>query len=102
MRIAHPWRIAPKIFQRVKPPFLGVENVNQHVIVVDHQPLAGWDSFRRKRGQAKFLVQTFSNPRTNGFEMRFGGSRANHEKVGKRRQAPQVKNDDIFGLLVLG
>jgi hypothetical protein len=34
--------------------------------------------------------------------MRFGGSRANHEEVGERRDAAQVKHDDIFGLLVLG
>jgi hypothetical protein len=79
-----------------------VENVNKHVVVIDHQPLAGRDSFRRKRGQAKFSVQTFSNSRTNGFEMWFGGGRANHEKVGERRDAAQIKDDDIFGLFILG
>jgi hypothetical protein len=34
--------------------------------------------------------------------MRFGGGRTNHEKVGERRDAAQIKDDDIFGLFVLG
>src|SRR5258708_19402165 len=80
-RIAYPGRIAPEIFQRVKASFLRLENVNKHVAVIDHQPLAGWDSFRGESRESKLLVQPFPNARTNGFEIRLAMCPANPEKV---------------------
>jgi hypothetical protein len=47
-------------------------------------------------------MQPFTYSRTDGFEMRLGSGRANHKKIGERRDTAQVKDDDIFGLFVLG
>ena len=36
------WRVAPKIFERIKGPLLVMKNMLNHIRVIGHHPLAGW------------------------------------------------------------
>src|SRR5260221_7867288 len=99
-RIAYPGRIAPEIFQRVKASFLRLENVNKHVAVIDHQPLACSDCFGGEWREAKVLVHPFSTSRTNRFKMRLRIRRANKKIRREQQDTAQLNDYHIIALLV--
>ena len=37
-------RVAPEIFQTVKGAFVPVKDVDHHLQIIEHDPLAGWKS----------------------------------------------------------
>ncbi len=79
-----------------------MENVDEHVAIIDHHPLARWVAVHVERAHAVIFAQLVLDFAADRFQMRFGGSRANHEKVRDGRDAAQVERQDILRLFVRG
>src|SRR5208337_2843676 len=86
-------RVAPETLQSVKRSLLLVENMDEHLRIIHHEPLAGHRTFGSKRRDLRGVPDTFSNPAANGFQMRFRTAGANDKIVCERRDRPQVEND---------
>jgi hypothetical protein len=97
-----PGRVAPEIFQTVKGTFVPVKDMDNYLQIIEHDPLAGWKSVNRYGSNGMVLSQSCFNFIRDGFKLRLGRSGANHEKIGERRDRPQVQDNNLFRLLVRG
>jgi hypothetical protein len=94
--------ITPQIFERVVGALFLRKNVNHHVAVVRHDPLALRESIHHERFEVVILPQAFLQFASDRFEVRFAGAGTNQEKIGERRDAAQVDGDDAFRLFIGG
>jgi hypothetical protein len=94
-------RVTPKILQCVEFPFPVVENVDEHVGIVHHQPLADERAFGSQRGDAGLFSYPFTDSVHDRLQMRLRRSRTDHEKVRKRRNPAQIENHNVLSLFVL-
>ena len=78
------------------------ENVDDHLQIIEHDPLAGGKSVDRDRSHLVVFFQTRLDFTGNRFELRLGCGRANHKEIGERRDPAQIQHDDLFRLLVRG
>ena len=76
-----------------------MEDVDHDIPVIEHGPLAVGFSVNAPRnpvvGGAELLLDLVAD----GAEVGFGGSRANHEEIRDRGNAPEIENDDVVCLL---
>ena len=49
------WRVAPKVLQTVKSAFVAMENVDDHLQVIEHNPLTSREPVDRCRAQRVVL-----------------------------------------------
>lgn len=82
-RDLQPRRITPEIFQSVEVALLGVKNVHEHIVVVDHHPLAQRVAVHIMRAHSMVFAQLFLDLTGDGLEMRLGGAGANDEEIGE-------------------
>jgi len=79
-----------------------MEDVHDHLQVIEHHPLTGRKTVKGRRLGRMFLAQPVFNLAGDGLEMRFGRSRTNDEKVREGRDFAQIQNDDFFRLFAGG
>jgi len=77
-----------------------MEHVNNHLKVIQHDPLARRKAVNRSGGDFVVLFQSRFDLTGNCLEMRFGRSRTNYKKIGKGRDVAEVENDDVFRFLI--
>ncbi len=78
-----------------------MEDVDENVVEVHHNPAAGWIAIAVERADA-FIAKTAGDFVGNRFEMRLGRAAANEKEVGHIRDAAHVQNHGVLGLLVEG
>ncbi len=59
--------VAPEIFQSVKPAFFDVENVDDYLHVIEHDPLAGGNAIDGYWSCGVLLLQLRLNLTRDGF-----------------------------------
>ena len=79
-----------------------MEDVDDHLQVIEHDPLTGRKSVDCYRTHRVVLFQSRFNLARNRFELRLGCRRANNEKIGEGRYPAQIQHDDLFRLFVRG
>jgi len=76
--------------------------MHQNAGVIHDQPLARHGTFRCQRRDVRQFPDPFPDSTINPFQVRFGSSRADHEKVGERRNTAQIEDNDVLGFLIFG
>jgi len=79
-----------------------VKNVDHDIAVIRDDPLARWKAIDGHGLYAMFFAETILQIADDRLQMRFGGARTNHEKIGERRDGAQIDRDDVFRLFVGG
>lgn len=74
--------------------------MDDHLHIIEHDPLAGGESVDRYRAGCVRGSDAFFDFARDRFQMRFGGSRADDEKVGETGDAFEIENDDVLRFLV--
>lgn len=97
----YPLRIAPEVFQTVALAEFGMEDVDEDVIVIHHNPTAGRITVAVQRANS-LVAEAAGDFIGDGLEMRLGSAGANQKKVGDVGNAPNIENDRVLRLLVEG
>jgi hypothetical protein len=97
-----PQSVAPKILQGVKGAFIPVKNVDNHLQIIQHDPLACWKPVDRHGSNRVILSQSRFNFVCDRFKLRLGGGGANHEEICERGNCAQIQNDNVLRLFVRG
>ena len=79
-----------------------MENVDNHLSIIEHHPLAGGKSVNRYRAQRMVLTQPRFDFVRDGFELRLGRTRADHKEICEGRNAAQIQHNDVLGLFARG
>jgi hypothetical protein len=79
-----------------------MKNVHHHLQIIEHDPLAGRKSINRHRFCRVLFFQLAFNFIRDRLQLRLGGSRADHKKIGEGRNPAQVQDNDVFRLFVRG
>jgi hypothetical protein len=95
-------RVAPQVFQAVEGALVSVKDVDNHLQVVEHHPLAGRKSVDRYWSKRMVFTQARFDFVCNRFQLRLRRAGANHKKIRKRRDIAQVQYNDVLGLFVRG
>jgi hypothetical protein len=77
-----------------------MKDVDHHLQVIEHDPLARRKSIDRHRPDFMFLLEARLNLARNRFQLRFGSGRTDDKKIGKTRNATQIPDNNVFGLLI--
>ena len=97
----HARRVAPQIFEAVEPAFVAVEDVHDHLHVIEDDPLARWKTIDRCSANSVVFAQSCFDFAANRAQVRLRRSRAYNEEIGERGDAAQIEHDDLFGFLVV-
>ena len=79
-----------------------MEDVNDDLEIIEHDPLTGWETIDRCGAQPVLLFQSRLNFVGNCFELRLRRGRTNDKEIGEAGNAGEIEHDNIFGLLVRG
>ena len=79
-----------------------MEDVHDHLQVIEHNPLAGRKTVQGRRLGRVFLSQPVLNLTGDGLKMRLGRARTDDEKIREGGDSAQIQNDDFFRLFVGG
>lgn len=79
-----------------------MEDVDDDLQVIEHNPLAGRKSIDRRRPNGVIFLETRLNFVRDRLELRFRPARAEHEEIGEGGNFTQVDDDDVFRLLISG
>ena len=79
-----------------------MKDMDNHLQVIKHDPLARWETVNRHRSDRVILFQPRFDFVCNRFQLRLGRGRANHEEIGKRRNCAQIQDGNLFRLFVGG
>lgn len=96
----HPRRVAPEVFEAVERALFRVENVDDHVGVIGHDPLTHGEAVDRHRAHAVVLFQAFLELVDDCLEVRLGRARADDKVVRETRDAAEVERDDVLSFFV--
>jgi hypothetical protein len=95
-------RVAPQVFQGVEIASVAMENMHDHLQVIEHHPLTGGKTIDRDWPHRVIGLQPRFDFVGDCFELRFGTGGANHKKIGERGNPAQIEKHDVFGLLIGG
>ena len=95
----HLGSVAPEGFEVVEVAFVRLEDVDNHAVVIEHDPLAGGKTVG-VGGETQIVAQFFADFAADGFEVRVAGAGADDKKVREAGNFAQIENADIFGLFV--
>ena len=98
----HQRRVTPEVLEAVVRPIVPMENVNNNLQIIEHDPLARWKAVNRHRANCMVLSQVGFDFAGDRFQLRLGCRRANHEEICKCGDCTQVQNDDVLRLFVRG
>jgi len=76
--------------------------VDDHLQVIEHNPLAGRETVNCHRSNRMILSQSRFNFICDCFELRLRRGRADHEEIRERRDRAQIQDDDVLRLFVRG
>jgi hypothetical protein len=79
-----------------------MEHVDDHLQVIEHDPLAGGETVNCHRPNRMILSQSRFNFICDRFKLRLRRGRADHEEIRERRDRAQIQDDDLLRLLVRG
>jgi hypothetical protein len=79
-----------------------VEDVDDHLKVIEHDPLARRESINGRGPPSVIFAQPRFNFIRDRFELRFRACRTNHEEIGEAGDSGEIENNDVFGLFVRG
>jgi hypothetical protein len=74
--------------------------VDDHLHVIEHDPLARRKSVDRNGADALLLFQPILDLAGDRLQMRFRRSRANDEEIGEAGDALKIEDDDVFRFFV--
>ena len=94
--------VAPQIFEAVESAFVPVKNVNNHLQVIEHHPLAGRKSVNGYRPYRVVFSQPGLDFACDRFELWLRRARADDEEIRKARDVAQIKQNNVLGLFVRG
>ena len=77
-----------------------MEDVHDHLEVIEHDPLARRKTVNRRGANFVFFPQPRFDFPGDCFEVRLGSSGTDDKEIGKRGNFPEVEDDDLFGFLV--
>ena len=77
-----------------------MKNVDDHLQIIEHDPLACGKPVNCHRPHGMVLSQSCFNFVCDSFQLRLGRGRANHEEIRERRDCAQVEDDDVFRLFI--
>jgi len=77
-----------------------VEDVDDHVGIVDYDPLAHGVAVDGVRLHLVVELEAALDLAGDGLEVGLGGSAANDEKIGKAGDAAQIQGNDVFSLFI--
>ena len=93
---------APKLFQGVVRPRLGLEQMDDHVAVVQQNPAALFVSFDSQPAVAHAVFQGVIDLLAHGVELAAAGAGGQHEVVEDRGEFAHVEHDDVDAAIVFG
>ena len=67
-----------------------MEDVDHHLQIIEHDPLAGRETVNRDRANGVIFAQSRFDFICDRFELRLGGGRANDEEIGESRDRAQI------------
>lgn len=79
-----------------------MENVDDHLQVIEHNPLARRETVHRDRANSMILLKSRFNLAGDGFELWLGAGRADDEEIREGGDFSKIQNDDVFRLFVRG
>ena len=97
LRKAEARRVAPQIFKRVKGAFLLMKNVDDHIRVIRHHPLAQRKAVDPRRADIMLRAQTLFEFAHERLQMGLRVSRADQEKIREAREVAHIEHDDFLG-----
>jgi hypothetical protein len=77
-----------------------VKNVNDHLHVIEHDPLAGGEAIHGNGAHAVVVLKAALDFARNRLQVGLGSSRADDEKVGEGRDALEIEDDNVLRLFV--
>jgi hypothetical protein len=77
-----------------------VKHVHDYLYVIEHDPLASRKSIHRDRAEAVIGFEPPFDLARDGFQVRLGRARADHEEIGKGRDALEIENDNLLRFFI--
>jgi hypothetical protein len=77
-----------------------MEDVHDHLQVIEHDPLACRKTVNRRRANLVLLPEPRFNFPGDCFEVRFGSSGTDNEEIGEGGNVAEIEDEDPFGFLV--
>ncbi len=77
-----------------------MENVDNDLQIIEHDPLACRKTVNRHRPHGVVFSQTCFDFVGDSFQLWLGRGRANHEKICKRRDCAQIEDNDLLRLFI--
>jgi hypothetical protein len=77
-----------------------MKNVHDDLHVIEHDPLARGKSVDGNRAHAMVAFEAALDFACDRFQVRLGGSGANHEKIGEGRDALEIENGDLLRFFI--
>ena len=93
-------RVAPEIFERVEAALFRVEDVHDHLHVIEHDPLAGGKAVHGRSAHTMILLEPRLDLAGDRFQLRLGRCGAKDEELGEGRNLAQIEDNDVLRLLV--
>ena len=92
--------VGPEIFERVVVAFFLMENVDDHIRIIRHDPLTQREAVDARRANVVLLAQPILQFAHERLQMRLRVSRADDEKVREAGEAAHVERHEIFPFFV--
>lgn len=89
----------PHLFQLIEFADLGPEKMNDDIIRIDQNPIAGFLAFDTRR-LAEAGFQAFQQFVRDSCNMPRAATGCDDHMIGHRRTAAQINGDDIFGQII--
>lgn len=93
-------RVGPELFERVVVAFFLMENVDDHIRKIRHDPLAQREAVDPRRADVVLFAQTIFQLAHERLQMRLRVSRADDEKIREAGQATHVERHDFVRFFI--
>ena len=77
-----------------------MEDVDDNLHVIEHDPLARWETVYRDGAHAMVVLQPPLHLARDRFQMRLGRARADDEVIGEGRDSLEIEDNDVLRLFV--
>ena len=100
--LLHLRRIAPQTFEIVTLPHFSPHHVNDHVEIIENDPVAIDVSILSARTQFMVSAQLVINLVHDGAQVRRASAGDDDKKIRDARQLPHVQHENVLSFLVIG
>ena len=77
-----------------------MKDVDDDLHLIEHNPLARRETVHRNGAHAVVILQPALDFARDRFQVRLGGARADHEKIGEGGDALEIEDNNVLCLLV--